>query len=149
MPVTHTYIYIYIYIYDRDNGGFWAIDHGYVMFVVITTRSFRYSWFMTGFVARVTRHVSLVEQKLLIPPEHLSSLPGFQWVSCYSTFSLLCCALKTVVCPFVSFLLVIVFSVVLRCTASDYHLDIFKDFLVYFIATLRLGLCTLPCDLIK
>jgi len=48
--------------------------------VVITTRSFPRSWLVTGFVNRVTRRVSLVEQELLILPEHLHSPPVFSGV---------------------------------------------------------------------
>jgi hypothetical protein len=55
-------------------------DHGYVPFVVNTSLSFPHSWLITGFVTRLTRWVSLVEQELLILPEHLSSPPVFSWV---------------------------------------------------------------------
>jgi len=48
-------------------------DHRYVPFVVITIRSFPYSWLITGFVTRVTRWVPHVEQELLPLQEHLSS----------------------------------------------------------------------------
>ena len=34
-----------------------------------------FSWLITGFVIIVARHVSLVEQELLILPEHMSSPP--------------------------------------------------------------------------
>ena len=37
-------------------------------------------WLITGFVTRLTRRVSLVEQELLTFPEHLSSPPGFSEV---------------------------------------------------------------------
>ena len=40
-------------------------DHRYVPFVVITIRSFPYSWLITGFVTRLTWRVPLVEQELL------------------------------------------------------------------------------------
>ena len=40
-------------------------DHGYVPFVVNTFRSFPYPWGIIGFVTRLTRWVSLVEQELL------------------------------------------------------------------------------------
>ena len=40
-----------------------------------TSRSFPHSWLITGFVTRLTRLVPLVEQELLILPEHLSSPP--------------------------------------------------------------------------
>jgi hypothetical protein len=39
-----------------------------------------YSWLITGFVARLTRRVSLVEQELLTLSGHLSSPPGFSGV---------------------------------------------------------------------
>jgi hypothetical protein len=55
-------------------------DHGYVPLVVNTSRSFPRSWFITGFVTRITRRVSLVEQELFILPEHLSSPRVFSWV---------------------------------------------------------------------
>ena len=48
-------------------------DHAYVLLVVNTSRSFPHSWIITGFVSRLTRRVSLVEQELLTFPEHLSS----------------------------------------------------------------------------
>ena len=50
-------------------------DHGYVPLVVNTIRSFPHSWLITGFVTRLTRWVSLVEQELPTLPEHLSSPP--------------------------------------------------------------------------
>jgi hypothetical protein len=48
-------------------------DHGYVPFVVNTFRSFPHSWLITGFVTRLTRRLSLVEQELATLSEHLSS----------------------------------------------------------------------------
>ena len=48
-------------------------DHGYVLLVVNTSRSFPNSWLITGFVTRSTRRVPLVEQELLTHPEHMSS----------------------------------------------------------------------------
>jgi hypothetical protein len=44
------------------------------------SRSFPRSWLITGFVARITRRVTLVEQELLTFPEHLSSPPVFSGV---------------------------------------------------------------------
>ena len=52
--------------------------------------------------------------------------PSFYWVSCYSIFSFLCNVLLIVVCLFVPFLLVIVFSVLLRFTDCDYPFSIFN-----------------------
>ena len=96
-----------------------------------TCRSWPRSWFVTGFVTRVTRRVSLVEQELLTLPEYLSSplvLSGFR-----VTWSLVLCTynvLQIVVCLFVLFLLAIVhvLSVLLRFTDSDYPFCIFKFF---------------------
>jgi hypothetical protein len=45
--------------------------HGFVN----TSRSFPHLWLITGFVTRLTRRLSLVEQELLTIPEHLSSPP--------------------------------------------------------------------------
>ena len=53
-------------------------DHGYVLLVVNT--SFPHSRLITGFVTRLTRRVSIVEQELLTLPEHLSSPPVFSRV---------------------------------------------------------------------
>jgi hypothetical protein len=55
-------------------------DHGYVPLVVSTSRSFPHSWLITGFVTRLTRRESLVEQELLTLPKHLSSPPVFSGV---------------------------------------------------------------------
>jgi hypothetical protein len=55
-------------------------EHGYVPLVVNTSRSFPHSWVITGFVARLTRRVPLVEQELLIILEHPSSPPFFSGV---------------------------------------------------------------------
>jgi hypothetical protein len=52
-------------------------DHGYVPLVASNSRSFPRSWLIPGFLTRLTRRVSLVEQELLTLPEHLSSPPGF------------------------------------------------------------------------
>jgi hypothetical protein len=50
-------------------------DHRYVAFVVNTFRSFPHSCLITGFVTRLTRQVSLVEQELPTLLEHLSFSP--------------------------------------------------------------------------
>jgi hypothetical protein len=52
----------------------------YVPLVVSTSRSFPHSWLITGFVTRLTRRLSLVEQELLpfrSPWVHLHLLVGF------------------------------------------------------------------------
>ena len=55
-------------------------DHGYVPLVVHTSRSFPHSWLNTGFIARLTRRVPLVEQEQLILPGQLSSPTVFSEV---------------------------------------------------------------------
>jgi hypothetical protein len=47
----------------------------YVPLVVNTSRSFPHPWLITGFVTRLTRRMSLVDQGLLTPPEHMRSPP--------------------------------------------------------------------------
>ena len=69
---------------DFLDRPFWNIcvtnDHGYVPLVVSTSRSFPHSRLITGFVARLTRRVSLVEQKRFTLPEHPSSPPVFSGI---------------------------------------------------------------------
>ena len=55
-------------------------DHVYLSLVISTYRSCPHSWHITGFVSRLTRRVSLVEQELPTLPEHLSSTPVFSRV---------------------------------------------------------------------
>jgi hypothetical protein len=57
-----------------------SADHGYVPLVVNTSRFFPHSRLITGFVTKLTRHVSLVEQEIPARPEHLSSPPVFSGV---------------------------------------------------------------------
>jgi hypothetical protein len=55
-------------------------DHGYVPLVESTSRSLPHSWLITGFVTRLARRVSLVEQELLPFRStwvHLQFLVGF------------------------------------------------------------------------
>ena len=94
-------------------------DYEYVPFVVITIWSFPRSWFLSGFVTRVTRRVPLVEQDLLTFSENLSSSLDFSVVRVaqYLVFYVVCCGS-------LSFRLF-----VLRFTASDYPFRIFKLFL--------------------
>jgi len=102
-------------------------DHGYVPFVVSTSRSFPRSWLITGFVTILTRRVSLVEEELLTLPEHLGS--RFVLLDLY----LYMYVLQIFVCPFVLFLLAIVLCVFLHYTVSDYPFGIFKLFLLLII----------------
>jgi hypothetical protein len=66
-------------------------DHGYGPLVVSTSWSFPRSWLITGFVTRLTRRVSLVEQELLTLPEHLSSPPVFSGVRVIRSLVLYVC----------------------------------------------------------
>lgn len=75
--------------------------------------------YITGVVARLTRRVPLVQQKLPTLPEHLSS-PGFSGVRVLDLL-LYVYVLWITVCPFS---LAIVFSV-LRFTDFDYLFGIF------------------------
>ena len=69
---------------DSNACPLWNIcvtnDHGYVPLVINTSRSFPHSRLITGFITRLTRRVSLVEQELLTRSEHLSSPPVFSGV---------------------------------------------------------------------
>ena len=76
----------------------------YVPFVVSTSLSFPHSWLIIWFAAILTRRVTLVEQELLILPEHLSLPPvlvGFVLLDLYvyvclsfSTFSFRHCVVR-------------------------------------------------------
>ena len=58
--------------------------------------------FITGFLTRLTRWVSLVEQGLLTLPEHMSSPPVFSGVRALVKYVYV---VYIVVCPFILFLL--------------------------------------------
>jgi hypothetical protein len=77
---------------------------------------------ITGFLTRLTRRVPLVEQKLLILLEHMSSPPVFGGV-CVTRSLILC-----VVFPFVLVLFAIVLSDLLRYTDYNYPFGIVKLF---------------------
>ena len=90
-------------------------DHGYVPLVVNTSLSFPRSWLITGFVPRLIRRESLVEQKLLILSfqstwVHPRFLVGFVLLD----LQFYMYVLLIVVCPFVLFLLAIVLSVLIQ-----------------------------------
>ena len=53
----------------------WILLDVCAVLVVNTSRSFPHSWLVTGFVIRITRRVSIVEQELPTLPEHMSSSP--------------------------------------------------------------------------
>ena len=105
-------------------------DHGYVLLVVNTSRSFPNSWLITGFVTRSTRRVPLVEQELLTHPEHMSSPPVLSGVRVTRSLVLCVCFVDRCLsfCTF-SFVL----SILRRYTDSDYSFRIFKLFwVIYF-----------------
>ena len=102
-------------------------EHEFVPLLVSTSRSFPHSWHITGFVTRVTRRVSLVEQELLTLLEYLSSPPFFSEV--HVARSLFFCV---VFCRSLSvlFRLAIVLSVLLQIYWFWLHLCHLQTFLV-------------------
>ena len=92
-----------------------AIKEDSFPFAVITIRCFPHAWLIiTGFVTRLSPRVSLVEQELLTA--------YLMWDSFCSIVNFLCNVLYIIVCLFVHFLYVMVSSVNLWFTASDYSL---------------------------
>ena len=79
-----------------------------------TSCSFPHSWLL----ARITRRVPLVGQKLLTLPEHMSSPPVFSVVRVTRSLVLCVCFADRCLSFCTFFLLVIVLSVLLRCTDS-------------------------------
>jgi hypothetical protein len=77
-----------------------ANDHGYFPPVISTSRSCPHSWFIPGFVTRLTWRVPLVKHELLTLPEHLSSPPGINGVRVSRSFVLYVLFCRSVVCPF-------------------------------------------------
>jgi hypothetical protein len=63
-----------------------------------TSRSFPHSWFISGFVTRLTRRVPLVEQELLTLPEYLSSPPVFSGVRVTRSLVLCVCFVDRCLC---------------------------------------------------
>ena len=103
-------------------------DHGYLPLVVNTSLPFPHSQLITGFVIRLTRRVSLVEQKLLILPEHLSSPPIFNGVR-VTRYLVLCVCLVDRCLSFCTF----TFGHFVVCSSSIYEFyypfGIFKLFI--------------------
>ena len=83
---------------------------------------------MTGFVTRLTRQVSLMQEELLTLPEHLSSPPGFSGVRVTRSIVLCVCFVDRCL-SFCTFFWAFVLSVLLWYTESDYPFGIFKLFL--------------------
>ena len=109
-------------------------NHIYIQIAAYVTPLYKYkykrwyhSWLITGFVTRLIRRVSLVEQKLLTLAEHLSSSPVFSGIRVTrSLVFFYMYVLLIVVWPFVLFPLAIVLSIPLRYKDSDYPFGIFK-----------------------
>ena len=94
----------------------------YVPLVVNTSRSFPHSRLITEFVTRLTRRVPLVEQELLIRPEHLSSSPvlvGFVYGEGYSRNAL--CTLNLIS----TFYYLILSFICMLCRSLFVHLYFF------------------------
>jgi hypothetical protein len=108
-------------------------DHWYVPLVVSTSRSFPRSWLITGFVTRLTRQVSIVEQELLTLPEHMSSTPVLNVVHGIRSLALYVCLTDRCLSFCAFFFLAIMLSVLLRYTNSDYSFGIFKLFIQILI----------------
>jgi hypothetical protein len=101
--------------------------HGYVPLVVNTSRSFPRSRLITGFVARLTRRLPLVEQELITLLKHPSSPPVFSGVRLTRSLVLYVCFVDRCL-SFCTFFWAIVLSVFLRYTDSDCSFGIFKLF---------------------
>jgi hypothetical protein len=114
-------------------------DHGHVPQVVNTSWPFTHSWFITGFVTRWTRPVSLVEQELPTLPEHLSSPPVFSGVCVTWSLVLRVCFVDHCL-SFCNFSFGHWLSV-LRYTNSDYPIGIFKLFCRQCLFKNQAGLC--------
>ena len=102
-------------------------DHIYVPLVASTSRSFSHSWLIIGFVTRLTRQLPLVKQELLTLPERPSSTPYFSRIP--ATRSLVLCVCFVDHClSFCTFFLyfILVLSVLLQYTDSNYTFDIFQ-----------------------
>ena len=99
-------------------------------------RPFPHSWLITGFVTRLTWHVSLEEQELLTLPKNLSSPPVFSGVRVTRSLVLYVCFVDRCL-SFCTFSLAIVFPVLLRYTDSDYPFGIFKLFWLISVFSAR------------
>ena len=105
-------------------------DHGYVS-LVSASWSFHYSWFITGFVTRLTQRVSLVEQELPTLPEHLSSPPVISGVCVTQSLVLCVCFVDRCLsfCPF-SFGRCVVCSSIYSLWLPIWYLQILLIFLI-------------------
>ena len=113
------------YYIPRVNYILIICNHFFICVVLVYPNS----WFITGFVTRLTRQVLLVDQELLTLLEHMSSPPVLSGVRV--TRSLVLCVCFVDHClSFVLFILAIVLPVLLRFTDFDYPFGIFNLFLI-------------------
>ena len=102
----------------------WNFRYSYYYYRYLITGIFPHSWLITGFVVRVTRRMSNMEQELLTLPEHMSSTLVFGGVRVTRSL-VLCVVFCRKVFVFLSFFLfAIVLSVLLWITSSDYSFGI-------------------------
>ena len=113
-----------LFVALAQNGKHFALRKGNNYYELKTLKHM-----ITGFVTRLTRRVPLVEQELLTLPLHLSSPPVFSGVRVTRSLVLYVCFVDRCLSFFTFFHLVIVLSVLLRYTDSDYPFSIFKLFL--------------------
>ena len=116
---------------------------------VNTSRSFPRSWLITGFVTRLTRRVSLVEQELLTLPEHLSSPPVFSGV-CVSRYLVLCVCFVDLCLFFSTFS----FGHCVVCSSSIYefwfplcYLQTLLPIAIQYVGFIKLGKCSIGVKL--
>ena len=110
-------------------------DYRYVPLFLSTSRSFPRSWLIIRFLTGLTRRVPLVEQELPTFPEHLSSPPVFSGVRVTRSLVLWECFVEHNL-SFCTFF-VIMLSILLRCTDSDYPYGIFNLFVVSWYGLIK------------
>ena len=101
-------------------------------------RSFLYSWPITGFVIRLTRRVSLVEQEQLTFTEHPSSVPVFSGV-CVTRSLVLCVCFVDHCLSFCPFLSLCCLSFDLRIRITPFGFGILKLFLRKAVINFSIG----------
>jgi hypothetical protein len=113
----------------------------HVPLVIHTSQYFPHSWLITGFLARLTWRVQLVEQELITLPEHLSSPPDFSGARVTRSFALCVCFVGR----FLFFILLVIMLSVLQFTTSGYPFGIFKLFLckIYVLLWVCISIMTL------
>ena len=106
----------------------------YVPFVVNTSLSFPHLWLIIWFAAKLTRRMTLVEQGLLILPEHLSSPPVFVGFVLLGLYVYVCLSFST-------FFFVIVLYVLLWIADSDYPFGYIQTLLTTILRNGFLDIC--------